>query len=384
MVELHQLKARVLVLSFGFPAMHGCLVFLSLKRWLFYSVYSIFIWTTNWCANLSQIFYTVLENETLEPWKNVMWWLSHDTSSLKYASLKKNASADYNKFLSEFHQERKWSYSALVHSQPVPAVLKIYSGSSLVGCAHGDAETILPQEMWSSQRLGRAPRAWSSPGWEKGGRYQLGGDIVGSYSCISVLSYLPLFGLACYCLVFVLKMSQNLWSLWGGCPATCDSWHPAEIVCWLIMPSLRGTAELPSRETEQVLTNPSNIILLKTCVVMCSLSEHGSAPYKASRVFGCALRPHRAHPSTHTDQQEIRGHFYLKNRWIFKMQTLKLKFLSVKSVTMSSTPFCGTVPEILPGRGNLMSHLSSKENWFNVALCLAIYLIRFTSLEHIE
>lgn len=123
MVELHQLKARVLVLSTGFPAMNGCLVFLSLKGWLFYSVYSIFIWTTNWCANLSCIFYPVLENKTLEPWKNVIWWLSHDTSSSKNASLKKNARADYNKFLSEFHQERKWSYSAFAHSQPVPEVL---------------------------------------------------------------------------------------------------------------------------------------------------------------------------------------------------------------------------------------------------------------------
>lgn len=263
----------------------------------------------------------------------------------------------------------------LTANQFLKSWAKIYSGSNLVGCADGDAETILPEGVWSSQHFS---------GWEKGGSYQLGGHMVGSYFCISVLSYLPLFDLACYCLVFILKMSQNVWSLSGGCPATCDSWHPAEIVCWLIMPSLHGTA-LPGCETEQVLTNPSNVILSKTCVVMCSLSEYGSTPLQGFQSVWGPLRPHRAHPFTHTDQQEIRGHFYLKNCWIFKMQTLKLKFLSVKSVTISSTPFSGTVPGILHGRSNLTSHLDAKENlWFHVALCLAIYLIKFTSLEHID
>lgn len=64
---------------------------------------------------------------------------------------------------------------------------KIYSGFSLVGCAHGDAETILPEGTQSSQDFS---------GWEKGGRYQLGGDMMRSCFCISVFSYLPLFAIA--------------------------------------------------------------------------------------------------------------------------------------------------------------------------------------------
>lgn len=155
---------------------------------------------------------------------------------------------------------------------------KIYSGSSLVGCAHGDAETILPEGMQSSQHFS---------GWEKGGMYQLGGDMMGSCFCISVFSYLPLFAIAIVLCLFQ-KMSQNLWSLSGGCPATCDSWHPAEIACWLIMPSLHGTA-LPSCETEQMLKNPSNVILSKTYAVMCSLAEFGSSPLPGSQsVWGCS------------------------------------------------------------------------------------------------
>lgn len=175
---------------------------------------------------------------------------------------------------------------------------KVYSGSSFVGCAHGVAEMILPEGMQSSQYFSE---------WEKGGRYQLGRDMMGSFFCISVFSYLPLFSLASYCLVFVLKMSQNLWSF----SATCDSWHPAEIACWIIMPSLHGTA-LSSCETEQVLTNPSNIILSKTCAVMCSLAEYGSTPLQGFQsVWGCSQASQS--PSLHT-------HWPTRNKgWFLKL-----------------------------------------------------------------
>lgn len=152
----------------------------------------------------------------------------------------------------------------LTANQFLKSWTKIYSGSNLVGCAHGDEEVILSEGMQSSQHF-----LWLGEGRKVSvGRRQR----MRSCFWISVFSYLPLFGLSCYCLVFILKMSQNLWGqdYAGGCPATCDSWHPAEIAGWLIMPSVHGTA-LPSCETEQVLTNPSNVILSKTSVVMCSL-----------------------------------------------------------------------------------------------------------------
>lgn len=87
-LEPHQLKARVLVLSFEFPAMYGYLAFLSLKRWLFYTVYSIFNWTPNWRANLRCMLYAV-QAHLLEkrPWHH--WKMSCDDSLMTCPTMKK-------------------------------------------------------------------------------------------------------------------------------------------------------------------------------------------------------------------------------------------------------------------------------------------------------
>lgn len=131
----------------------------------------------------------------------------------KNASQKKNAGADYNKFLSEFHQERKWSYSAFAHSQPFPEVLN----KDLLRLPFGwmctwrcrDDPSWRNAELSALQRLGK-------------GRNVSAGRRHDGILFLHFSVFLFTFVCYCYCLVFILKnesefmepfrrMSCNLW-----------------------------------------------------------------------------------------------------------------------------------------------------------------------------
>lgn len=132
-------------------------------------------------------------------------------SNLKNASLKKNARADYNKFLSELHQERKWSYSVFAHSQPVPEVLikdllKLWFGWMCTWRCRDDLSwrnAELPALQWLGEDI-----SWEETWW----------DPISEFQCFHIYLCLVLLLLSCVYLKneseFMepfRRMSCNLW-----------------------------------------------------------------------------------------------------------------------------------------------------------------------------